>query len=85
MGMHVLIADRNGEALEGAVAQLEAVAGGRSKVAGQACDVSDLEQVKALADRGYSPTPKASPMTLPFARAAQLAPTCWCPASSTPA
>ncbi len=54
LGMHVLIADRNTAALEDVMPELEALAGGRTKVLTQTCDVADFEQVLALADRAFA-------------------------------
>jgi hypothetical protein len=52
-GMNVLIADVNADALEKARVSLEAAAAGRSKVVAQACDVTDLAQLRALRDTAF--------------------------------
>lgn len=49
-GMNVVIADRNAEAIEAAVAGLEKAAGHAGRVLGRVCDVTELEQVAALRD-----------------------------------
>lgn len=52
-GMNVVIADREGEALEAAGRALAEAAGGVASMLATACDVSKPENLKALADRTY--------------------------------
>lgn len=52
-GMNVVVVDRNETAIADVVPKLEALSDGRSKVLGQACDVVDLDQVQALAERVF--------------------------------
>lgn len=53
-GMNVLIADVVAESVEKAVPLLEEAAGGRGRVVGRVCDVSDPEQVAALRDEAFA-------------------------------
>lgn len=52
-GMNVVIADREGEALDAAGRALAEAAGSAASVLATACDVSKPENLKALADRTY--------------------------------
>ena len=54
LGMHVMIADWNAASLEKAIPKLEALSGGKSKVLGQSCDIGNLDEVQALADRAFN-------------------------------
>ncbi|MGI9283889.1 MAG: SDR family NAD(P)-dependent oxidoreductase, partial [Pseudomonadales bacterium] len=49
-GMHVVIADRNEDTLQSAVAELEALAKANDYIIGHRCDVTSLVEVEALRD-----------------------------------
>lgn len=52
-GMNVLIADRNPDAIDAAVSSVEAATGGRGRVVGHVCDVSDFGQMTALRELAF--------------------------------
>lgn len=47
-GMNVVVVDNKGDAIEKAVASLETVAAGRSKIVSHECDVTDIEALREV-------------------------------------
>ncbi len=52
-GMNIVVADKDGDAIDAATEELLSIAGSGDQVLGVACDVTDIDQVNALCDAAY--------------------------------